>query len=347
MANFPSNIPFHLFASCIPVKGANRSAIYDLQRNQFEYIPNPLYDILTRFKNITFIDLLDFFPFKNDQRVLLEYFEFLKNNEFIFFSKLNSAQFPEYSISHERPYNISCLILDIENFHETKFEAIKRQILKAKVECIIFRFISPTTSIDIKNVLAFFNNIPTRIFQLFIENKNFTENLDFENLINLNERVSVIVKYNCEKELVQDLEKASLIHTKRDIVNNKMNINNIADFNVNMNLFMESQLYNSFYNKRVYIDSEGFIYRYEGDIMDFGNIINVELTNILENVEFKKYWHITKDEISVCKDCEYRYMCVDSSLPMSKTNNLWKLDRECNYNPYNSEWKSAYPTEDN
>jgi hypothetical protein len=53
-----------------------------------------------------------------------------------------------------------------------------------------------------------------------------------------------------------------------------------------------------------------------------------------------KNLEVFKDEIAICKDCEYRYMCVDSRLPLYQNeDNLWVLEGECNYNPYTSEWK--------
>ena len=44
--SFPLHIPFHVYSNCIPIKGNLRSAIYDLQRNDFDYIPNSLFEIL-------------------------------------------------------------------------------------------------------------------------------------------------------------------------------------------------------------------------------------------------------------------------------------------------------------
>ncbi|HEY4572343.1 MAG TPA: hypothetical protein VIJ26_00200 [Thermoanaerobaculia bacterium] len=38
---------FQLFACCLPVKGARRSLLCDVQRQAFQFIPNGLYEILT------------------------------------------------------------------------------------------------------------------------------------------------------------------------------------------------------------------------------------------------------------------------------------------------------------
>lgn len=53
---------------------------------------------------------------------------------------------------------------------------------------------------------------------------------------------------------------------------------------------------------------------------------------------FQKYWHIKKDDCNYCKDCEYRYMCLDNRVPIKQINNLWEFDASCAYNPLISVW---------
>jgi len=54
-----------------------------------------------------------------------------------------------------------------------------------------------------------------------------------------------------------------------------------------------------------------------------------------------KLWLIHKDLIDVCKDCEFRHMCVDSRLPIQRINGSWYHKTECNYNPYIGKWKGT------
>src|SRR3989304_5336380 len=42
---------FLLYANCIPVKGAKRSIICDLQLGRYKFIPNILFEILTKHRN--------------------------------------------------------------------------------------------------------------------------------------------------------------------------------------------------------------------------------------------------------------------------------------------------------
>lgn len=56
--------------------------------------------------------------------------------------------------------------------------------------------------------------------------------------------------------------------------------------------------------------------------------------------EFQILWSVKKDVTLVCKDCEFRYMCIDSRIPILSDNKTsWFHNNECNYNPYIAKWK--------
>lgn len=42
----------------------------------------------------------------------------------------------------------------------------------------------------------------------------------------------------------------------------------------------------------------------------FGNINDISLKEGLYHSNIKGYWDVTKDKISVCKDCEFRHVCT-------------------------------------
>lgn len=47
--------------------------------------------------------------------------------------------------------------------------------------------------------------------------------------------------------------------------------------------------------------------------------------------------NISKDEVEGCKDCEYRYLCIDCR-PDSISGNFYEKPWYCTYNPYNGTW---------
>ncbi len=338
---FPIDIPFHLFSSCIPVKGVLRSIIYDLQRNNFEYIPNSMYDVLMEFKNLTVGELIEKADNDEEKNILINYFDFLYKQEFIFFSKLESNLFPEYKIEFHKPYNFSCLIIDLNIFDFSYFEKLKFEISNSHIECIIFRFIN-LKEFEIENTLDYFNDIPVRTIQIFIDKNVNIKDSFFDKIISLNNRVTTILLYNSNKESYKNIKNGLLVQTKRDVINSKMSIISIADFDINIDLFMESKLFNNFYFKRVYINLIGDIFKTENDLTTFGNIKSTSLFSLKSDKKFQKFWNIKKDDISICKDCEYRYMCVDSRKPLFKNQyNLWVLEGTCNYDPYTSKWNNS------
>lgn len=110
-----------------------------------------------------------------------------------------------------------------------------------------------------------------------------------------------------------------------------------------MELFMESRNYNNFYYKKGckgYIDGKGEISNAPELNKSFGNIQNIQLEEVISNENFKKFWNIKKDNIKSCKDCEYRYMCIDSrKLTYNSIEEIWEAEGACPYNPYTNEWK--------
>ncbi len=107
-------------------------------------------------------------------------------------------------------------------------------------------------------------------------------------------------------------------------------------FTVDIRLYMESQFHNTFFNKKLIIDSEDTILDHVNG-NSFGKLKKGVLMNLLQSPEFKKLWNVKKDDISVCKDCEYRHMCVDSRKPIH-VKGEWKFDTMCNYDPYSGKW---------
>ena len=55
--------------------------------------------------------------------------------------------------------------------------------------------------------------------------------------------------------------------------------------------------------------------------------------------KIKKLWHLTKDEVEKCKDCELRYLCFDCrELARRESSNLYAPNPYCNYDPFTGVW---------
>ena len=80
-----------------------------------------------------------------------------------------------------------------------------------------------------------------------------------------------------------------------------------ANFSINIKHFTEAQKHNSCLNHKISIDVNGNIKNCPSMQKSYGNINDTTLTQALNKKGFKDNWYITKDQIEVCKDCEFRY----------------------------------------
>jgi SPASM domain peptide maturase of grasp-with-spasm system len=72
--------------------------------------------------------------------------------------------------------------------------------------------------------------------------------------------------------------------------------------------------------------------------LSFGNIKDIMLEKALNHENFKKYWNITKDQIAVCKDCEFRHICTDCRAYIEEPNDMYSKPLKCGYDPYSNKW---------
>lgn len=75
-----------------------------------------------------------------------------------------------------------------------------------------------------------------------------------------------------------------------------------------------------------------------------GNILQTSLAEIINGPKLQQCWHVTKDIIKKCKDCEYRYACTDCR-PLAQGQDVdgdWlACTAGCSYNPYTGKWEDG------
>lgn len=73
-----------------------------------------------------------------------------------------------------------------------------------------------------------------------------------------------------------------------------------------------------------------------------GNVKKESLSEIVQCKKMLSFWSLTKDQIEICRDCEYRYICEDCRpLAYGSTGNLYAKSPRCTYNPHTGEWAKA------
>jgi radical SAM protein with 4Fe4S-binding SPASM domain len=134
---------------------------------------------------------------------------------------------------------------------------------------------------------------------------------------------------------IEEKFHCKLIYISKSLKNNYCDtVINPKLFTINIDFFTEAQKHNTCLNRKVCIDIKGCIKNYLLSDKIYGNIRTDKISDVVNSPIFQYIWYINKDKISVCKDCEFRYMCLDcrqiAEYIFSQPN--------CKYNPYIAKW---------
>ncbi|WP_066439520.1 grasp-with-spasm system SPASM domain peptide maturase, partial [Chryseobacterium sp. CCH4-E10] len=298
-------------------------------------IPEDLYHTLLKYKNKKYDAKLKF--------ELRDYIDFLLEEEFVFIT--NTPQyFPEISDEFALPARISNFVIDIKDDNKIDLHEVFLQADNFNCENIELRFFDNVDEVRIRKIINFINDNELSLTNIGMM-LPYKENVNYTQIISLN-RIVYLHIYNCKKDDIVILSQDKhIIFSSMPIFSAKnCGLINSNDFTLNKYLFLESLHHNSCLHKKISIDSEGNIRNCPSMPQSFGNINNTTLEEALQHPDFKKYWNLTKDQIEVCKDCEFRYICIDCRAYTERSHtNEEGLDTskplKCGYNPYTGEWE--------
>jgi hypothetical protein len=319
---------YQLNSSCFPVKGYGRSIIYDFGNNKYHYIPNSLCELLTKFKttekwmeNKT----------EEEQEILTDYLNFLQKNDCLLnLTNLDADCFSDLSLEWETKEKIAILNLQLGNKSSKYFMqalkefCIQNQVKNVSIEC----------TCNQENVFAFLNIIQNTFIdnvELYLPHSLYC-NCIFEDWIAQYPFISKIVLMGANENTGEYLYSGNQIGIQKiemSVINSE---SKPIQFVLNRNFFIEAQSFNVFYNKRLFIDETGNI-RTHPNMSKISNIRDNKMS-----IFDSQCWHIGKNQIHVCKDCEHRYLCYDLRIPVQGKNKEWYYLTGCGYNPYICKW---------
>ncbi len=334
---------FILFSNCIPVKGNMRSIICDLHNHALKLIPNDLYKILVDFRGQSIDEIKQ--KFNNDfDDVIDDYFNFLIENNLGFYTD-ESSRFPKLSLDWKTPLQITNAIIDVNDTSNHNFNTVFIQLEELTCKHLQIRFFSNTSLIQIEKISSLLKKIESCIISVdFV--MPYDNNLEIESINQIildNSRITSFFIYNADNNLnVKPVRRGlnHFIYTKETISEHlSCGVINSDYFSINIKNFTESLSHNSCLNRKISIDVNGDIKNCPSMPQSFGNVKDTTLQQALAHKDFKKYWNITKDQIDVCKDCEFRYVCTDCRAYKENPEDDYSKPLKCGYNPYTNEWE--------
>lgn len=339
------NLYFNLFKDCLIVKGASKSLLMDLTREEFFEFPSFFYDILKELETKNYMTVI---IENTDLKDEIENFTtYLEENEFGHFISENTL-FP----SIKNYYTDSLLVRNsiIEVDKKMSVEALLKLILELDdLGCkhIELRIID---SLNLSHLSDNLHNVKIRNLNSINTIVKYESSMSDEEYIDVLHKTPIIstifIHSSFKQEIISksigygDIGNRQLIHTTQQITSNKDcgNINIESFLKLNITQVLMNQNCNSCLYKKVSIDSEGNIKNCPSMSKSYGNVKSNSLKDIVINQEFNKLGLITKDEITICSDCHYRYICYDCRAFIESPDDYYSKPLKCGYDPYQDVW---------
>lgn len=295
-----------LYANCIPVKGIAKSIICDLQRQNYIYIPNDLYNILLEHSDKSINEIKTFYENKYDD-VIEKYFQILIKNDFVFLTDTPEL-FPKLKLEWQEPFEINNAIIDIDLSSKFDLRMVLKQLSSLSCKFIQIRFYRNTSKKELEDIFKFLNKIESNSIgiDLLIPFSSEFNDFDFQSFFKHNRRLNTLIIYNYPKG-----KRIQSMGHSRYYINTGVNINSEKHcgfidkslFSINIKAFTESLKFNSCLNGKISIDKNGEIKNCPSMPNSFGNINTKTLEEAILNQHFKKYWDVSKNDIDTCKNC--------------------------------------------
>lgn len=323
-----------IFTDIYFIKGYTRCLLIDFTRSNTVFLPKAWHDLIHKIEQKSRVEL----NILQDQEKI--FFDFLAENDYIFFIDEKSFQnFPAISNEWDYPSLVSNCSIILDEFSCDNLNLAFQKLIS--LGCLHYN-LRVNKIFNPKEIIEFLNLIRSLpIFSISIQ---------FENALNLSKEILIpyisasfkiksIVIFNASFNHSELINSSYIYITKSNFLPNSGMSPEFLSFT--RELFTESLHYHSYFNRKLVID-KGFQIKNFSAQSSLGNILIIdktELEKIVQSENFQKYWYVLKDETAVCRDCEFRYSCVDDRIPKKNKKGYWFHESECNYNPYIAKWQ--------
>ena len=326
---------FMLFSCCIPVKGALRSTICDLQRNSFIYIPNEIAHLMS-LEKATPIEEIESLTAEE----VHQYVEYLEEEQYGFTTDSPSS-FPKINVlNNDYPTKVKDMIIDFDQHSQHDLKKISADISELMCSAMEMRYFDSPGIEKFREDVLCFQNSTIRTINVTIK---YSDDLAYEKLAELcteRKRLKQIVVHSAPEDAIHQLDIQTIIIYSTEVVTDASHCGNISPqyFQANVDFFRESVTANNCLDKKIGIDKKGNIKNCPSMSQSFGHISETDINDVIALAEFQKLWAVRKDQISTCKDCEFRYICMDCRAFTAEDNNEYSKPKKCSYDPYQAVW---------
>lgn len=333
------NAVFLLYAQCIPVKGAKRSIICDLQKNSYHFIPTDLYSILTNTPK-ALEELYIQYGLEN-KNVVDEYFEFLQSNDLGFWTT-DPHLFPRLNMDWDEPSLITNAIIDFDQHSTHNLDIITNSLEQVGCRDIQLRFFDLKALEYVVEIVDSFKNKRIKSLELLVKyDEKVIYNDVLPQLLESNPRLKSIIIHSCSGSEMVENSRGAFVYKTSQLITDETHCGVVspAYFVNNIKSFTESVNFNSCLNRKLSIDRAGMVKQCPSMKSNYGHYKEVSFHEVILKTSFRDAWSMNKDRVSVCKDCEFRYICPDCRA-YTKDSLADSKPAKCSYDPYTATWNA-------
>jgi len=339
---------FCLFANCIPVKGARRSLLCDLQSGRRKLIPNSLFDLLHEHNGKPATEIKAAYDGAYDEEID-EYLAFLVQNGWGFYTH-TPERFPPIPLTYDVPSLITQAIIDCDRHSDHDLADLLGQLQDLGCKHIQIRYYDPIGLDALEGTLAITEGSRLQGLDIFLPmGPGLTDEERLRDLFQRYPRLMSLALTGADEDrrinVVEGMEDQGLLIYHSGIVDSPRccGVVDRAFFQLNMPAFTESVNFNSCLNRKISVDTRGEIKNCPAMTRGFGNARETRLRDALFSEGFQAVWSVTKDQVNICRDCELRYICPDCRAHTEGGDPLGK-PVSCGYDPYTATWgETRYP----
>lgn len=342
-----------LFETCQIIEGRNRNIIIDYAHDSIYDLGKEHVQLLNLLKTNPILKVQAEFEDEESMNNFEEFLKFLISQEMAFVTHY-PENFPKIS---KHLHNDSLRIIDsiIEISPTSQMEDIDKFCYEISElgcqEIVVWLVSGPIAHTSIKNVL----DILQKYEFCYIE----VHGMHIGEMTQRKIAWSLVEQYACLKRIyLYSSDKADrvdvvnqmngfapmslgeIIYVKEDFEDGQccgqIHFNSL-DFSgywvANMLLKKNGCLY-----KKISLTKDGTIRNCPCLNVAYGHIQNTAVKYVIQSKKFRLWGDIRKDDIHVCKECEYRYNCTDCRA-FRLSSDLLSKPAKCKYNPITSTWE--------
>lgn len=325
---------FNLFSYCIPVRGCNRGVVCDLIRNMIQPVSLSVMDYLSATEPYLTLEEWSKDRTPLEIREVNEQINHLFQSEFGYFS--NHPILPrQFSLdASDDESQITNAIVDLDVFSTHTLIELVPQLKELGCKALEVRIFYSLSFESLQELLHPLIDSGFEYIEVLVEHHPETKNDAYEILQHQIPGLRKITVSRANENTIYHRDSFILMYTTELIRNEaKCGVTGELYCVANVQLYQESLKHNNCLYKKISVDKYGYIKNCPSMNQSFGEVHSTRLMDALNHSKFRDYWHITKDQINVCKQCELRYVCQDCRAYRMDMDDIYSKPMKCRYNP--------------